>query len=288
VQKGDRLREKLVNLLGLLDIMLADHGSMLSAREKSLLDHALSECYRRAGITSDPRTHFHHPPLLRDLAEVLASGVCGVDEFDLGVRLSRYIDGSLSGLFNEQTNVALESQVLNWNLRDLRGDLRAVGIYVIADFIWSQALQDRRKRALSIDEAATLIEHAEGGHFLANLSRRGRKFHLRLVVMTQNPETFCEDQFGSVVAANAAIKVLKKQDQTSIKAVAARFGLTKGEEQRLLTFGTQEALILAGDRRVLLTGRASQREYPLITTNPVELEAMAQAKKAREESQVSG
>lgn len=190
----------------------------------------------------------------------------------MGWRLSRYIEGSLSGLFSEQTNVPLDAHLLVWDVRDLRGDLRPIGIFLIADCLWTQAIyQSDMRRALFIDEAASLIEHAEGGRFLANLSRRARKRYLRLVVMTQNPEAFAQDEWGSVVAANAAIKILKKQDRTSVGAVAQRFGLTAGEEQRLLTFGTQEALLFARDRRVLLTIRASVQEHALITTNPVEL-----------------
>ncbi|HVU68331.1 MAG TPA: hypothetical protein VHD63_14430, partial [Ktedonobacteraceae bacterium] len=137
--------------------------------------------------------------------------------------------------------------------------------------IWTQAIyQSHIRRCLSIDEAASLIEHPEGGRFLANLSRRARKRYLRLVIMTQSPESFVEDPSGSVVASNAAIKILKKQDRTSIRAVAQRFGLTSGEEQRLLLFGVQEALLFAGDRRVLLSVQASPQEHRLITTNPME------------------
>ncbi|MGH2508084.1 MAG: hypothetical protein ACRDHZ_11870, partial [Ktedonobacteraceae bacterium] len=187
------------------------------------------------------------------------------------------VEGSLSGLFANQTNVALDSHLLVWDVRDMRGDLRPVGIFLIADCLWTQAMNQRLvRRCLSIDEAASLIEHPEGGRFLANLSRRARKRYLRLVVMTQNPEAFVQDEWGSVVAANAAIKILKKQDRTSVKAVATRFGLTSGEEQRLLAFGVQEALLFAGDRRVLLTVRASAGEHALLTTNPVELANQAE------------
>ncbi|HVU68421.1 MAG TPA: DUF87 domain-containing protein, partial [Ktedonobacteraceae bacterium] len=276
VRRIDRLAEKIQDLHSLLDVMLADPGSVLSTREKALLDRALYETYRRAGISPDPRTHFHQPPLLRDLSDVLKSGVCGQDEFDLGLRLSRYVEGSLAGLFSEQTNVQLDSHLLVWDVRDMRGDLRPIGIFLIADCIWTQAIyQSNVRRALFIDEAASLIEHAEGGRFLANLSRRARKRYLRLVVMTQNPEAFVQDEWGSVVAANAAIKILKKQDRTSVRAVAIRFGLTSGEEQRLLTFGVQDALLFAGDRRVLLTVRASAEEHAIITTNPIELAEQA-------------
>ena len=52
--------------------------------------------------------------------------------------------------------------------------------------------------------------------------------------------------------------------------MAERFHLTRSEQQRLITFGRQEALVLAGGRRVTITIQASQAEHALITTNPVE------------------
>ena len=276
--KGDRLAEKIQDLHAMLDIILAEDatapssgGGMLTKREKGLLDRALYETYRRVGITGDPRTHQHQPPLLHQLYELLKSGLCGPDETDLSGRLYRYVSGSLSSLFSDFTSVDLASSLVVWDIRDMRSELRPLAISLIADRVWTQALYDsRRPRALYIDEAASLIEHPAGGHFLATLSRRARKRYLRLVTMTQNPEQFVQDPWGSVVASNAAIKVLKTQDATSAAAVAERFHLTRSEQQRLITFGRQEALVLAGGKRVTITIHASGREHALITTNPVE------------------
>src|SRR5207244_5180969 len=124
--------------------------------------------------------------------------------------------------------VDLTSKLLLCVIRDMRSALRPLALSLIADRVWTQALYDsRRPRALYIDAAASLIEHPAGGHFLATLSRRARKRYLRLVTMTQNPEQFVQDPWGSVVASNAAIKVLKTQDATSAAAVAERFHLTR-------------------------------------------------------------
>ncbi|HVB23421.1 MAG TPA: DUF87 domain-containing protein [Ktedonobacteraceae bacterium] len=277
---GDRLAEKIQDLHAMLDIMLADAvsssssvsgGGVLTKREKGLLDRALYETYRKVGITGDLRSHDRQPPLVRDLYDILKSGVCGTDESDLAGRLFRFVSGSLSNLFADFTSVDLASQLVVWDIRDMRSELRPLAISLIADRIWTQALYQRsRPRSLYIDEAASLLEHPEGGHFLATLSRRARKRYLRIVTMTQNPEQFVQDTWGSVVAANAAIKVLKTQDATSAAAVADRFHLTKSEQQRLMTLGKHEALVLAGDKRVLITIEASQQEHALITTNPVE------------------
>jgi hypothetical protein len=276
--KGDRLSEKIQDLHAMLDIILAEDvtaasmgGGMLTKREKGLLDRALYETYRRVGIIGDPRTHQRHPPLLYQLYELLKSGLCGPDESDLAGRLYRYVSGSLSSQFSDVTSVDLASRLVVWDIRDMRSELRPLAISLIADQVWTQALYDsRRPRALYIDEAASLIEHPAGGHFLATLSRRARKRYLRLVTMTQNPEQFVQDPCGSVVAANAAIKVLKTQDATSAAAVTERFHLTRSEQQRLITFSRQQALVLAGGKRVTITIQASREEHALITTNPVE------------------
>jgi len=294
--KGDRLAEKIADLHAMLDILLAEDVSptssglgMLTKREKGLLDRGLYETYHRAGITGDPRTHHRQPPLLRDLYDILKSGLCGPDETDLCGRLYRYVCGSLSSLFSDVTSVDLASHLVVWDIRDMRGELRPLAIALIAERVWTQALYDsHRPRALYIDEAASLIEHPAGGQFLATLSRRARKRYLRLVTMTQNPEQFVQDAWGSVVASNAAIKVLKTQDATSAAAVAERFHLTRSEQQRLITFGSHEALVLAGGKRVIITLPASQREHALITTNPVERAEQGSAGHADADAQASG
>jgi hypothetical protein len=270
----DPLAEKMQDLFALLDILLAEgsKGETLSKQEKGLLDQALYETYRRKGITEDPWSHQNEPPLLGDLYEVLKSQVCGPDDTGLASRLSRYVFGSLAGLFSGQTNVRLDTHLLIWDVRDMRAELRPIGLFLIADSTWTQAMsRNSLPRALYIDEAASILEYAEGGLFLANFSRRARKRYVRLVTMTQSPELFVKDRQGSVVASNAAIKILKAQDRTSVAAVSQCFGLTRGEQQRLLTLRKQEAMLFAGDRRVILTIQASPHEHALMTTNPVEL-----------------
>ena len=273
--RGDRLADK-VHASHAFDIMLSDRTptgvTTLTAREKGLLDRAIYETFNQAGITADPNTHDRPVPLLMDLYEILKSGVCGKDETGLTKRLYRYVLGSLSGPFNAPTDVQLNSHLVVFDIRDMSGEeLRPLGIWLITDFVWTQVLAGLRPRKLYIDEAWSLIQHPEGGRFLASLARRARKRYLALCTITQNPELFAEDAWGSVVASNAATKVLKKQDRTSAEAVTKRFQLTTGEQQRLLTFGKHEALLFAGGKRVVIQIEASPIEHTLATTDPREL-----------------
>ena len=288
--RGDRLADKVQALHALFDIMLADRGpggvTTLTAREKGLLDRALYETYREKGITADPRTHGRQAPLLGNLYGVLRSNVCGKDEYGLSDRLYRFVQGSLAGPFNAPTDVALHNHLVVFDIRDMSGELRPIGVFLITDFVWTQVLHTTRPRKLYIDEAWSLIEHPEGGRFLANLARRARKRYLALVTITQNPELFATDEWGSVVAANAATKVLKKQDRTSADAITTRFQLTSGERQRLLTFGKHEALLLSGGKRVVIHVEASPLEHRLATTDPRELANRVVQRQGEQEEQL--
>jgi len=271
----DRLAENVQGLHALYDFMLSDYGptgvTLLSTREKGLLDRGTYEAYRRRDITADPAAHGNAPPTLHDLYDVLASGAVGKDEYGLCDRLYRYVEGSLAGIFSAPTDVQLDNRFVVFDVRDMSGELRPIGIFLIANFMWTQVLADTRPRVLYIDEAWSLIQHPEGGRFLADLARRARKRYLRLVTITQSPELFIADPHGAVIAGNAATKILKKQDRTSAPAIASRFGLTLSERQKLLTLQKPEALLLTGSSRLIVTVEANPLEHELATTNPREL-----------------
>ncbi|HZC05321.1 MAG TPA: hypothetical protein VE338_06745, partial [Ktedonobacterales bacterium] len=226
---GDVLADKVQALHALLDLLLADRAPTgavgLSQREKGLLDRCLYETYRRVGITSDPRTHDRAAPLLRDLYDTLRSGVCGVDSFGLADRLERYAHGSLAALFSSPTNVALDAPLVVFDVRDLDGELRPLGLLLIADYVWTRVRQARQPHLLVIDEAWSLMQHTEGGRFLAGLARRARKHYLGLVTITQDVEDFLGSEWGRVVLANSSIQLLMKQDSTTIDAVSDAFHL---------------------------------------------------------------
>jgi type IV secretory pathway VirB4 component len=277
---GDALADKVQSLHALLDLMLADRGpagsATLSQREKGLLDRALYETYRRAGISADPRTHTRPAPLLRDLHDILRDEACGRDETGLADRLHRYVGGSLARLFSAPTDLALDQRLVVFDVRDLDGELRPLGLFLIADFVWTRVRRDRHHpRLLLIDEAWSLIQHAEGGRFLASLARRARKYYLGLVTITQDVEDFLGSEWGRTVLANSSVQLLMKQDSTTIEAVTQAFRLSGGERQYLLGCHKGEGLLFARGSHVAIRVEASPLEHELATTDPRELAARA-------------
>jgi type IV secretory pathway VirB4 component len=266
----DPLAEQVAALLGLLELMVAEPGQPLGSQERALLDRALYQTYAAVGISADPTTHDRPAPLLRDLATSLAA-MPGDLSKSLAMRLERYVGGSLAGLFAGPTNVALDRSFVAFNIQSLEPELRPLGIHLITSFIWTQVRRAHRPRLLIIDEAWSLLQYPEGGAFLAGMARRARKYYLGLVTITQDVADFLESEHGRTVLANAALKLLLKQDSATIEPVVSAFGLSPAERQFLLGAGKGEGLFFARGGHVALRIEASPAEHRLATTAPREL-----------------
>ena len=209
------------------------------------------------------RTH-NFGPGSADLAHSLAD------------RLLRYVEGSLSGLFAAQTNVGLDNSFVVFNIRELESDLRPIGLWLITDFVWTRMRRERGRqpRLLFIDEAWSLVQHVEGGQFLASLARRARKYYLGLITITQDVGDFLGNEYGRTVLSQAAIQLLMMQSSATIDQVVEAFRLSGGERNYLLTCAKGYGLLFARSTHTAIRVEASPFEYQLATTNPRELNSL--------------
>jgi hypothetical protein len=198
------------------------------------------------------------------------------DATGLADRLHRWVEGSLARLFSAPTNVRLDSPFVVFNIRDLDAELKPIGLALITDTVWTRMRRERGRlpRLLFIDEAWTLMQFPEGGRFLSSLARRARKYYLGLITITQDVQDFLGSEWGQTVLAQSAIKLLMKQDPSTIEGVARVFHLSQGERQFLLGCNKGEGLLFARGAHVALRVEASPREHVLATTNPRELAAL--------------
>src|SRR5262249_8053592 len=149
----------------------------LTNQEKGLLDRALYLTYSRCNITEDPATHHHTPPLLHDLYDILKSEACGPDSTGLSDRLHRFVEGSLAGLFNAQTNVTLDTPLECFDIHDLPTDLRPIAIFLLSSHVWNRSFGSIIPIAFVVDELASLFQYEEGRRFLESLFQRARKHY---------------------------------------------------------------------------------------------------------------
>ncbi|WP_063897478.1 VirB4 family type IV secretion system protein [Frankia sp. ACN1ag] len=237
---------------------------------RAALDRALLAAYAHAGITGDPATWDRPTPLLADVAAALQAEPAGQQ---LAGLLAPFVTGSHRGLFDGATTSTPTGHLVVYSLRALPEELRAAGTLLVLDTIWRQVADPtrRRRRLVVVDEAWLLMAHPAGARFLVRLAKAARKWWAGLALVTQDSGDLLGTDEGRAIIANAATKLLLRQDGSAAAAVQAACGLSDGETAALLAARPGEALLVAGGRRALFRAQASPREHELITTDPVDL-----------------
>ena len=241
----------------------------ISPEEKSAVDQAILKTYQKAGwsIKKQQKRKAKDYPLLYDFYLTLKAQ----KELKLAKRLEKYTKGSLAQVFDTQTNIELDNRLVVFDTKDLPESLRQIMHLVIAQFVQNQVKTDPQKRLLVIDEAWLILEHEESARFVAGLVRRARKYYLGVSIISQQANDFLQNAYGRAIASQSALRILMRQDTTTIKGVASEFRLSEYEQRFLLTCERGEALIIADQHHVAVKITASEAEHPLITTDPAEL-----------------
>ncbi len=268
----DLLRESILNLTGLMNLMLGE----LTHEEDALMDKALRQVYEIKGITPDVEDPTKYEmPTMKDLQNVLKSMEGGKS---LAVRLEKYTEGTFSGLFSDQTNVDLGAGLICFCIRDLEDQLRPIAMYILLNFIWNKVRSQMKKRLLVIDEAWTMVQYEDSGRFLHNLAKRARKYYLGITTITQDVEDFLRSSWGKPIITNSSMQLLLKQAPSAVDNLQDLFNLTEREKYLLLNAEIGQGVFFAGNQHVAIQVIASQGEHRIITTNPEELVLQQQGK----------
>lgn len=257
---------KILSLQGLLKIIMGQ----LDPSHDAILDRALMQTYGQKGITVDPATQKREPPLMEDLYKVLI-GMEDDNAKELAFRLEKFIKGSLSGIFNQQSQVTITNPLTVFSVKTLEEELRPLVMHIILDFVWTRVKKQLKKRLLIIDEAWYLMRHEDSASFVYSIAKRSRKRYLGLTTTTQDVQDFLSTDYGKAVLSNSSMQVLLKQSPSEIDMMTKLFYLSGGEKQMLLSANIGEGLFSAGQNRVAIKIVAAPFEHNLITTNPQEI-----------------
>ncbi|MGH7203963.1 MAG: VirB4-like conjugal transfer ATPase, CD1110 family [Candidatus Levyibacteriota bacterium] len=276
---------KILSLHGLLKIITGD----LDAEHDAILDRALIETYRSKGITTDPATQKKTPPLLEDLYKILL-GMENQPAKELAYTLEKFIKGSASGIFNQQSNFQINNPLTVFSIRNLEEALRPVAMHIILDFVWTKVKKSLKKRILILDEGWYMMKYQDSASFVYSIAKRARKYFLGLTTATQDVEDFLKNEYGKAVLTNSSIQVLLKQGTAEVDMITDTFYLSEGEKALLLSADVGEGLFFAGQNHVAMKVFAAPFEHELITSNPIELLRRQQEKErmAKAEAAANG
>lgn len=287
------LTQKASQLLTFFHILIPD----LTNEEEQLVDEAIIKTYNEFGITHKndsvyiPGTKtLKTMPIIGDLYEVLRQND---DTHRVANILGRFVTGSASS-FNHQTNVDLNNKFIVFDLEDLQGTMKAVGMFVCMDYLWSRIKENRTERkAILIDEGWQLIgasSDVRAADFVYRIFKIIRGYGGSAIFATQDISdlfAFQDGKYGKAIISNSKTKIILGLEQQEAKAVQDVLQLTKNEVRRITNFNRGEGLICANNNKVPVFIRASELEDELITTDPQQVKAIVErkkAEKAREEA----
>jgi type IV secretory pathway VirB4 component len=265
---------KILSLHGLFKIVM---GGM-DASQEAILDRALMETYRIKGITTDPATQKNQPPIVEDLYNVLLKMATDISN-ELALRLEKFIKGSMSGIFNQQSNFDITNPFTVFNVKALEDELRPIAMHIVLDFIWTKVRKTLKKRVLILDEAWYMMRYEDSASFVYGVAKRARKYYLGLTTATQDVQDFLSTDYGKAILSNSSIQILLKQSPAEVDLVTNLFYLTDGEKQLLLSSGVGEGLFFAGQSHVALSSIAAPYEHDIITSSPEEVLAAREAER---------
>ncbi|MDD5770402.1 MAG: DUF87 domain-containing protein [Candidatus Gracilibacteria bacterium] len=262
IRPGDLLRDAIISLLGLMNLMLGK----LTSSEASIMEKAIVTTYNLKGITlEDDNVVGKEIPTMKDLYSVLET-MDGAK--DLTQRLEKYTTGIFSGVFSELTNISLNEGLQVFSVRDLDDILRPTAMYIILNYIWNRVRSSNKKRILVIDEAWNAMQYEDTAKFIFGLVKRARKYNLGVTTMTQDVEDFVGSGFGKPIVTNSSIQLLLKQSPASIDALQNIFKITDQEKYILLNSAVGQGLFFAGSEHVGIQVIASYYEEQIVSTNP--------------------
>ncbi|HLD07877.1 MAG TPA: ATP-binding protein [Candidatus Peribacterales bacterium] len=276
---GELLRSAVINLHGLLKLMIGK----TSSEQEATLDKAILDTYALKGITLDTEDpSAKEPPTLHNLVDVLMTTEGGEQMAKI---LQKFTEGSFAGLFNKQTNIDVNADLMVFQTRDLEESLRPMAIYIVLNFLWNKVRSSLRKRIIVMDEAWNIMQYEDSARFLYGLIKRARKYYLGITTITQDVEDFMNSPYGKPIVTNAAMQILLKQAPSAVDALQKAFNLTEGEKFLLLNAGVGQGVFFAGRKHVAIQIVASPKEHEIVTTNPEELsrrKAQVKAEKAQD------
>jgi len=258
------LSQQIQDLTQIISLMVGN----LSPEEKAVVDKALIKTYKKKGFTINGKNKISKDfPKLKDFYQVLKT----MKQKDLATNLEKFVKGSLATVFDKKTNIKLNNRLVVFDIKDLPESIRPIMMMIVANFVNSEVKSKPQKRILVIDEGWLLLDNQDSAKFISGLTRRARKYFLGVSIISQQANDFLNSNEGRAIASQSALRILLKQDTTTIKKVSKEFNLSSYEEQFLLTCDRGEALIIADQNHVSVKIVASDKEHGLLTTDPREI-----------------
>jgi len=270
------MRTHLGVVKGLLKIWLSE-----DAYNRGIVSKAVNETYASKGILlDDPSTYSKKPPTISDLINIFEKQ--GIEGKRIAVELLEYSHkGEMGDLYDNPStdDVDFNSPMVVFNIQKVPDQEKQASIFYLSNFIWQKVLSNRNRKVLIIDEAHLLLKDESSANFMENLVRRGRKYNLGVISISQDVDDFLKSPQGSVIAKNADTALILAQKKQSIPSLVKAFDLSDIERDYITRLTKGQALFIKGNTHSHMFVYATPHERKLFSSNAEDLAKIDEQRK---------
>ena len=235
---------------------------------------------------------------VEDIAELLADFYLP-DNITLRNRLRAYVSdyADSSSIFEFLENIQNDTELYNYlraveappdkyiydgippertenivfGLKEISGSgatrLKAIITTMFSLVYQKEALGDREKGYIFIDEAWLFVKYNITMSLLENLARRARKYNKGLLFITQRPFDVAANEAGRTILEQSATVFLLRQKEAGVKTLKEVYNIRDEEGAELIKADIGHGILRTGNYLLRIYVQPSAEEFQLFTTS---------------------
>ena len=230
-------------LLSFCELVL-DRPGGLQAVEKTVIDRCARQIYQK--FYKDPREE--NMPILEDLYNKLMEQE-EPEAKHVAKSLEMYVHGS-QNIFNHRTNVNVTNRLVCFNVKELGGQLKKIGMLIIQDYLWGRVSKNRSQGISTryyIDEMHLLLKEPQTAAYTVEIWKRFRKWGGIPTGITQNIKDFLNSSEIENIFENSDFIVMLSQGSEDRNILAKHLNISDEQLAFVTHAGVGQGLLFYGD-----------------------------------------
>ncbi len=243
--------------------------------ERTVIDRCVRLVYRDC-VLNPARAKM---PTLQDLYELLRKQP-EPEAKRLATALEIYVAGSLN-VFNNETNVDLNSRLVCLDLKQLGAGLRTIAMLIMQDLVWSRVSKNFTEGKATwcyFDEFHLLLKDELTASYCVTIWKMLRKKYCLPSALTQNVKDLLASREVENILENSDFMVLLSQAQGDRQILAKQLGISEHQLSYVTHSNSGEGLLFFGNTTIPFVDRFPKNTeiYRLLTTRPGDIAKEAQ------------
>ena len=243
--KEKALKKKSDYIVSIIEAMITKSRgysaeSEITAQQRTIIDRALRNTYSEYMKSDFNPAMLPTLEQLQDALDREAGGMnASVDAKNLAEGVEYYTRGSMD-MFSHKTNVNLNNRLVVFNIRDLGGQLKQIGLTIIFDFIWNKMIENKNKGVRTYcycDEIHVMFKSYTSADYLNQLYKRGRKYGLVVTGITQNVRDLLKSDMAQGMLGNSDFIMMLNQNADDLELLTQLLHIS--DAQKLFVTGAK-------------------------------------------------